>query len=199
MKLPRLHRLVVVERGMQPVAPEEIARQDIGVSAVADIGGHGGRRIAAFCRQHAAFGVENIERQPRRGKTAHQVEIGGAGIIGDQRIEPEARHVDALLVHRDDGYGCPTRGELIRSQDASRQVTLGVIDHPSDAHDRQLPQRVRIRGALPCARFRSRRRLRGNGRAVPDRSAAAECRWPCRAGGSGRTGCGCPCAGTARC
>jgi hypothetical protein len=139
VKPARLHRLVIVECGMQPVAPEEIACQDIGVAAAADIGGHGGRRIAAFCRQHAALGVEHIERQPRGGKTAHQVEIGGAGIIGDQRIESEARHVDALLVHRDNGNGCPARGELIRSQDASRQVTLGVIDHPSDTHDRQLP------------------------------------------------------------
>src|SRR2546423_716700 len=57
MKSARLHRLVIVKRGMQPVAPEEIARQDIGISAATDIGGHGGRRIAAFCRQHATFGI----------------------------------------------------------------------------------------------------------------------------------------------
>src|SRR6185437_11692022 len=129
------HRLVFPECGLQPAAPEKVAGQNVGITAVANIGRHGRRRVTASFGQHAALGVEHIERQSGPGISLHQIEIGVARIIDDQRIQSEPRHIDALFIHRHDHDRCPTRDELIGGQNGPRQVALGVIDDPSDAHE----------------------------------------------------------------
>src|ERR1043165_7968110 len=90
--------------------PEEIARQQSGIAAVDDIGGNLVGRVGPVLGQHAALGIEHIDRDSGAGEVADDLTIGRPCIIDHQRIEAEQRNVHRLLILRDQEHVDAARG-----------------------------------------------------------------------------------------